>query len=87
MFTTKQLPLRATNIINEYSKPLTRPDWRNSKSVLIPSFYEEDIDKINVHTFILTILIIVFNIIIVLNVLYLMCVIIGCIVCIYNSHI
>jgi hypothetical protein len=27
------LPNRALLLINEYSKPLTRPDWRNSKPI------------------------------------------------------
>ena len=25
------LPIRAVSLISEYSKPLTRPDWRKSK--------------------------------------------------------
>lgn len=32
------LPSRALLLINEYSKPLTRPDWRQSKPIL--SVYE-----------------------------------------------
>ena len=28
------LPSRALLLINEYSKPLTRPDWRQSKPIL-----------------------------------------------------
>ena len=28
------LPCRATNLINEYSKPLTRPDWRKSNPII-----------------------------------------------------
>ncbi len=28
------LPLRALSLIHEYSKPLTRPDWRNSKPIV-----------------------------------------------------
>jgi hypothetical protein len=30
----KQLPLRVMTLINEYSKPLTRPDWRKSKPII-----------------------------------------------------
>ena len=32
------LPSRALLLINEYSKPLTRPDWRNSKPI-VTTFY------------------------------------------------
>jgi hypothetical protein len=28
------LPYRATNLIREYSRPLTRPDWRKSKPII-----------------------------------------------------
>ena len=28
------LPCRALQIIREYAKPLTRPDWRNSKPII-----------------------------------------------------
>lgn len=28
------LPCRATNLISEYSKPITRPDWRKSNPVI-----------------------------------------------------
>ena len=28
------LPFRATNLISEYSKPLTRPDWRKSNPII-----------------------------------------------------
>ena len=28
---TRALPIRAVHLISEYSKPLTRPNWRQSK--------------------------------------------------------
>lgn len=28
------LPFRAVSLIREYSKPLTRPDWRQSKPII-----------------------------------------------------
>ena len=28
------LPFRAVSLISEYSKPLTRPDWRQSKPII-----------------------------------------------------
>lgn len=31
---TLSLPSRVTNLINEYSKPITRPDWRKSNPVI-----------------------------------------------------
>jgi hypothetical protein len=30
----RSLPCRALTLIHEYSKPLTRPDWRNSKPIV-----------------------------------------------------
>jgi hypothetical protein len=31
MLPCRALPIRAVSLISEYSKPLTRPDWRQSK--------------------------------------------------------
>ena len=31
---TRALPTRALLLINEYSKPMTRPDWRTSKPII-----------------------------------------------------
>jgi hypothetical protein len=31
---SRALPSRALQIINEYSQPLTRPNWRNSKPII-----------------------------------------------------
>ena len=30
----RALPIRAVRLISEYSKPLTRPDWRESKPII-----------------------------------------------------
>ena len=30
----RSLPIRAINLISEYSKPLTRPDWRKSNQII-----------------------------------------------------
>ena len=38
MLPYRELPYRALLLINEYSKPLTRPEWRNSKPI-VTSFY------------------------------------------------
>ena len=35
---SRSLPYHALRLISEYSKPMTRPDWRNSKPI-ITSFY------------------------------------------------
>jgi hypothetical protein len=81
-----KLPLRATNVIREYSTQSTRSDWINSETFLTNSKYDE-IEKLNINTFIVTILIIVFNIIICINILYIMAVVIGTIVCMYKSQV
>jgi hypothetical protein len=80
-----RLPLRATNVIREYSFPITRSNWINLNSKLDVN-YDSD-DEIEIHSFpiTITILIIVFNTIICLSTLYLLCVVIGSIVCMYNS--
>jgi hypothetical protein len=31
---SRVLPSRALQIISEYSKPMTRPDWRQSKPII-----------------------------------------------------
>ena len=31
---TRALPIRAVHLISEYSKPLTRPDWRKSLPIV-----------------------------------------------------
>ena len=31
---SRALPCRATNLIREYSKPITRPDWRKSNPII-----------------------------------------------------
>jgi hypothetical protein len=41
---SRSLPCRALTLIREYSKPLTRPDWRKSKSV---------ISQFNIYVFVL----------------------------------
>jgi len=80
-----RLPLRATNVMCEYSFPATRSNW-------VGSYSEYDIDpesedEIQLHSFPITILIIIFNIIICINMLYIMCVVIGTIICMYKSNI
>jgi hypothetical protein len=48
------LPARAIRIINEYSKPRTRPDWRKCKRMTQKILYEELTDLTNniisIHT-------------------------------------
>jgi len=80
-----RLPLRATNVIREYSFPISRSNWINLNSKLDVN-YDSD-DEIEIHSFpiTITILIIVFNTIICLSTLYLLCVVIGSIVCMYKS--
>jgi hypothetical protein len=83
-----RLPLRATNVIREYSFPATRSNWINSNfDSNFDSDSEDDMDEIQLHSFPITILIIIFNIIICINMLYIMCVVIGSIVCMYNSQV
>ena len=40
------LPLRALSLISEYSKPITRPEWRRSIPIISPydlmEFYRPD---------------------------------------------
>jgi hypothetical protein len=33
------LPIRAQKLISEYSKPVTRPDWRKRKNISIQQIY------------------------------------------------
>ena len=40
----RALPSRAVALISEYSKPLTRPDWRTLRRLSIHMLYEELID-------------------------------------------
>ena len=61
------LPHRAVQLINEYAKPLTRPDWRKSKSIVIKPIHEECIDEITIPIFCVTILLVLFNIVIYLS--------------------
>jgi len=88
-----RLPLRAKNVICEYSIPSTRSNLINSNynsnfdSNFDLNSDSEEIDEMQNHSFPITILIIVFNIIICVNMLYIMCVVIGSIVCMYNSHV
>jgi hypothetical protein len=77
------LPGRAVQIINEYSKPLTRSDWRKSKSVFIKP--NDEVDELTIHVHVVTILIILFNIVIYINALFILSIIIGIGVCIYRS--
>lgn len=79
------LPGRAVQIINEYSKPLTRPDWRKSKSVFIKLIHEECIDEITIPIFCVTILLVLFKIVIYVNLLYIAGIIIGITICVYKS--
>jgi len=32
----RALPCRALDLIREYSRPMTRPDWRDSKPIITP---------------------------------------------------
>ena len=34
MLRSRVLPSRALSLISEYSKPMTRPDWRKSKPIV-----------------------------------------------------
>jgi hypothetical protein len=79
------LPDRAVQLINEYSKPITRPDWRKSKSVFIKPNDEECIDELSIHVHVVIILIVLFNIVIYINVLFILGIIIGICVSIYKS--
>ena len=79
------LPHRAVQLINEYAKPLTRPDWRKSKSIFIKPIHEECIDEITIPIFCVTILLVLFNIVIYVNMIYIASIIIGICVCIYKS--
>ena len=38
-----RLPLKALKMIREYSKPVTRPDWRTFKRTINPNLFIEDI--------------------------------------------
>lgn len=79
------LPHRAVQLINEYAKPLTRPDWRKSKSIFIKPKEDVCIDEIIIPKLWVTILITLFNIVIYVNLLYIASIIIGIGVCIYKS--
>lgn len=37
------LPLNAINLIREYSKPLTRPDWKTFERTINPNLFIEEI--------------------------------------------
>ena len=37
------LPLKARKLISEYSKPLTRPDWRTFERAINPNLFIEEI--------------------------------------------
>ena len=44
MYSKNVLPIRAISLISEYSKPLTRPDWRTLRRLSIHMLYEELIE-------------------------------------------
>ena len=44
-----ELPEDVIRIINEYSKPLTRPDWRTLHKMRISDFYYNVIKKSSIH--------------------------------------
>ena len=77
------LPHRAVQLINEYAKPLTRPDWRKSKSIFIKP--NDEVDELTIHVHVVTMLIVLFNIVIYINSLFILSIIIGICVCIYKS--
>ena len=41
------LPINALQLIREYSKPLTRPDWRTFSRTITIGAYIKDIDRLN----------------------------------------
>ena len=42
----RALPSRAVKLISEYSKPLTRPDWRTFIRTLSKNIFLNDIQKL-----------------------------------------
>jgi hypothetical protein len=81
------MPCRDVELNNEYSKHRTRTDWHKSKSIFIqlPPVDEECIDKITIPIFCVTILLVIFNIVIYVNLLYIIGIIIGISMCVYKS--
>ena len=43
-----QLPLNAIKLISEYSKPVTRPDWRTFKRQIDTPYFIQCLEKMSV---------------------------------------